>query len=301
MRAVWSFWSKPYRAGQCHAWLSEFHHALAWSLSVQEASKHYSDTWLYTDDEGARLLVDQLGLPFVHVCTDLNTLDDHDPGWWALGKLHTYRLQDEPFIHIDADAFLWLPLPERLLQADILAQNPDVFVPGESFYYPERIEQALSSVNGWLPKEWLWARASRRVLLGVGCGLLGANRLDFIRYIADLAFEIIEKPANRAAMATVKDKFPLMVLLEQFLIGCCLEYHRAQPLSPFSGVTIAYLFDSGADLFNPEQAARVGYTHLIAGAKRIPAVARLLEERIRRDDPAQFERCKRVGGALMAT
>lgn len=262
---------------------------------MQEASKHYPDTWLYTDDEGKRLLVDELGLPFVHVCTDLNVLADYDPGWWALGKLHTYRLQAAPFIHIDSDAFLWLPVSERLLHADIFAQNPDVFVLGKSFYCPERIEQTLSSVNGWLPKEWTWVRSSHRVLLGVGCGILGANRLDFISYIANLAFEIIENPANRVAMATIKDKFPLMVLLEQFLIGCCLEYHREQPNSPFSGVTVAYLFGSGAELFIPEQAARAGHTHLIADAKRNPAVVKLLEERMRRDNPAQFERCREVG------
>lgn len=75
MRAVCSFWSKPYRAGRSHPWSSEFHHALAWSLSLQEASRHYPDTWLYTDDDGARLLVDGLGLPFAHVSTGLNALD----------------------------------------------------------------------------------------------------------------------------------------------------------------------------------------------------------------------------------
>ncbi len=124
MRAVWSYWRKPHRAGQCHAWPSELHHALSWSLSLQEARKHYSDTWIYTDDEGARLLVDQLQLPFAHVHTDLNALRRRNPGWWTLGKLHTCRLQTEPFVHLDYDAFLWLPLPEDLLVADVFAQNP---------------------------------------------------------------------------------------------------------------------------------------------------------------------------------
>ena len=67
------------------------------------------------------MLVDELRLPFVHVHTELNALREQDPGWWALGKLHTYGLQTEPFVHVDYDAFMWLPLPEQLLHADVIA------------------------------------------------------------------------------------------------------------------------------------------------------------------------------------
>jgi len=294
LRAVWSFWSKPHRAGRRQAWPSEFHHALAWSLSVQEASQHYPDTWLYTDDDGARLLVDDLRLPFAHVRTDLNALADHDSGLWALGKLHTYRRQTEPFIHLYFDVFLWLPLPERLTRAGVFAQHPEAFTPGASHYQPERVERVLAAVNGWLPVEWRWYRASRRALRGECCGVFGGHRLDFIHHMADLAFEILERPANAAAIALLEDKVALMLLLEQFLLAACLEYHRARPSSPFGGVSMAYVFEAGTDPFNPEQAAQASYTHLIAGAKRNPAVTRLMEDRVRRDHPQQFERCVRV-------
>jgi hypothetical protein len=268
---------------------------------VQEASRHYPDTWLYTDDDGARLLVDGLGLPFAHVCTDLNALAHYDPGWWALGKLSTYRLQTAPFVHLDADVFLWLPLPERLAYAAVFAQNPEAFTPGASYYQPERIERALAGVQGWLPDEWTWYRAERRVLRGECCGLFGGNHLNFIHHVADLAFKIIERRANRAALAALGDKVQLMLLLEQFLLAACVEYHRIRLNSPFRGVTIAYLFDSGMNLFHPEHAARAGYTHLLSGTKRNPAVAKLLEERLRRDDPVQFERCLRVAQGRSAS
>ena len=301
MRAVWSFWSKPHNRSRHYYWSSEFHHALAWSLSVQEARKHYPDTWLYTDDAGARLLVDKLRLPFTHVRTGLNALDGCDPGWWALGKLYAYSQQTEPFVHLDYDVFLWLPLPERLTRADVFAQNPEPFALGTFFYVPEQVERALAGVNGWLPDEWTWYRASQRALRGECCGVVGGNRVDFIRHAANLAFKILEHPANRVAMTTLDNKDLVMIVLEQFLLAACLEYHGIRPGSPFHGVTIAYLFDSFADAFNPDKVAAAGYTHLLGDNKRNPAVARLLEERVRRDDPAQFERCKRVGGALMAT
>ena len=85
MRAVWSFWSKPFRAGRGSRWLSDYHSHLAWGLSVECARRHYPDTLLVTDDEGAALLVDRLKLPFARVSLELNQLRDRDPDWWALG------------------------------------------------------------------------------------------------------------------------------------------------------------------------------------------------------------------------
>lgn len=89
MRAVWTFWTKPFEARQRWAWRSRKHHLLAWVLSLGTARRHYPHTVLFTDDAGARMLVDGLGLDFAEVRTDLNALDGDDPGWWALGKLHT--------------------------------------------------------------------------------------------------------------------------------------------------------------------------------------------------------------------
>ena len=79
MRAVWSFWSKPFRAGRGSRWRTDYHARLAWGLSVERARRHYSDTALVTDDAGAELLVDRLKLPFGRVSLELNALRDADP------------------------------------------------------------------------------------------------------------------------------------------------------------------------------------------------------------------------------
>jgi hypothetical protein len=110
MQAVWSFWTKPYFAERWLCWYSDWHHWLAWGLSLRAASQHYPNTLLVTDDEGARILVDELKLPFRRVSTALNTLERANPEWWSLGKIEAYRRQHEPFVHIDTDVFLWKPL-----------------------------------------------------------------------------------------------------------------------------------------------------------------------------------------------
>src|SRR5262249_2182460 len=193
MKAVWSFWTKPFEAHHHSVWPSAKHHLLAWALSVETARQHYPDTWLITDDAGARMLVDGIGLQFTRVSTELNALAQHNPDWWAIGKVYAYRMQTEPFVHIDSDVFLWKRLPERLERADVFAQNPEP-LSASTHYRPERLEQALDHTpGGWLPDEWRWYRRVSNSR-GENCGIFGGNRVDFINRYASAALRLIDNP-----------------------------------------------------------------------------------------------------------
>src|SRR5215831_11437259 len=113
MKVVWSFWSKPFLKQQSF-WKSGYHHLLSWVLSTQVARRHFPSTALYTDDAGKEILVGEIGLEFEQVSTCLNELTDHDPEFWCLGKILAYSRQEEPFVHLDNDVFLWNPLPDSL-------------------------------------------------------------------------------------------------------------------------------------------------------------------------------------------
>jgi hypothetical protein len=294
MRAVWSFWSRPFAAGQRKVWRSEKHHLLAWALSVETARRHLPTTSLITDSEGARLLLDGLRLPFDEVSTELDALAASDPGWWTLGKLHAYRAQERPFVHIDNDVFLWKPLPPRLLAAPLIVQNPEAFAfDGFSWYQPAAVEAAVRKVGGWLPEEWRW-QSERRVGSALCCGILGGHRVDFISHYADLAIRIVEHTPNKAAWTDEAAKGTDSVLVEQYLLSACLDYHRAHPGSSFRDVELQCLFADDAEAFDPEAAGRAGYTHLIAGAKRDPKLAARLEARVQRDHPQHHDRVSRL-------
>lgn len=277
--------------------MSEKHHLLAWVLSTQTAMRHYRPSALYTDDAGARMLVDGVGLEFDEVHTSLNRLDRHDPQWWAMGKLHAYHAQTAPFVHIDSDVFLWRPLPHDVTAAPVLAQSPEYFVPGQSCYRPEAFEEAPGgSREGWLPPEWLWYRASGRGDRAECCGLFGGNRVDFIQHYAGQAIRLLEDSGNQSTWAGLSDKIGHNILFEQYLLAACIEYHRAHDDSPFHDVAIRYLFNSIDEAFDPEIASRLGYTHLIADAKRSPELARRLENRVAKDYPLYYERCMAYDG-----
>ena len=291
MRAVWSFWTKPFKAYYRSAWMSESHHLLAWVLSLETAKKHYPETSLFTDDEGARLLIDGIGLEFDHVSTELNVLDGNEPEWWALGKLYTYRAQTEPFVHIDNDVFLWKPLPKRMESAPVFAQNPEYF-DTDWGYRPEEFRAFVKSVSGgWIPKEFEWYTSGVEVQRGECCGIFGGNHIHFIQYYADVAMELVEYPINQAAWPHLGRTVSRNHLVEQYLLAACIDYHKHRQNSPYRGINIQYLFNSSDDAFNPDQAKEVGYTHLLGTSKRNRVIAERLENRVMSDYPEYYERC----------
>ena len=79
MRAVWSFWTKPFAGCHGNGWLTSRHHLLSWVLSFEAARKHYPRTALVTDSEGAELLAGKLGLEFTFISTALDGLRGEDP------------------------------------------------------------------------------------------------------------------------------------------------------------------------------------------------------------------------------
>lgn len=295
MRAVWSFWSKPFREYKGRIWCMPRHHWMAWGLSLRLASRYFPETVLVTDSPGKALLVDQLGLPFTHVTTDLDALRDADSGWWALGKLAAYRLQDRPFVHLDTDVFLWKPLPAAMLDAPVFAQCPERHELEHAWCSPAEIQQVFQSHGRPMPTEWTWAlERSNGTFREENCGLVGGNHVPFMQYVSGLALDMALNPANREAWRMMPDKSGYNMALEQFQLAACVDYHRFDPATRFPGVRIAYLFPSWDATYDEATAARVGYTHLLGDAKTNPAIATRLEHRVRQEDAAFYRHCLRM-------
>jgi hypothetical protein len=295
MRAVWSFWSKPFQQYKGRIWREPRHHLLAWGLSLRLARKHYPETALVTDSAGKELLVDRLGLEFTQVSTELDRLCDADPGWWALGKLVAYSIQDRPFVHLDTDVFLWRPLPVWLTSAPVFAQCPEYHSLEHAWCGPGEIESLFARFGHPLPAEWEW-EASRRgsTFREENCGVLGGNRVDFIRYYAQTAMRVALDAAHSALWAELAEKSGFNMLLEQYMLAACVDYHRFHPQSPYRGINIHYLFPSWSEAFNASSAAQAGFTHLLGDAKTHPSVTARLERRVAEVDPAFYRHCQRV-------
>jgi hypothetical protein len=291
MKAVWSFWTKPFEAHHHSVWPSAKHHLLAWVLSVETAKQHYPDTWLITDGAGARMLVDGIGLQFTRVSTELNALAQHDPDWWTLGKVYAYHLQTEPFVHIDSDIFLWKRLPAGLERADVFAQNPNPLSASTPYYQPEQLEHAIAhTTGGWLPDEWLWYRRMIKNQRAESCGLVGGARTDFIRRYAEASLRLINDPRNQQTLQSLPNKRMHALLIEEFLLAACVEYYKASAVLRSGSVRIKYLFNSMSAPGNPDYLAQAGYTHLMSMKRNLLYTERL-ENRVRSDYPKHYRRC----------
>lgn len=298
MRAVWSFWSKPFADARGRRWRDPVHHLLAWGLSVRLARRHYPQCVLVTDSPGKALLVDELRVPFTDVTTELDLLADTDSAWWALGKLLAYSIQTQPFVHLDTDVFLWGRLPRRLATAPVFAQHPEPHHLADERCAPRLVEDAFASAQLTLPREWQWARSHWAPWFHeANCGILGATNVEFISYYAQQALDLVLKPRYAVAWASIEDKDGLNQIIEQFMLAACLEFHRVDPRSPFTGVHAKYLFPSLHGALHSTQATRLGFTHLLGDAKSDERIVRRIEQRMRDEDAAFYRRCARSSEA----
>jgi hypothetical protein len=292
MRAVWSFWSKPFQGYMGRTWLNPLHHCLAWGLSLRLARRHYHETMLVTDRAGAAFLVDQLGLSFTRVSTELERIRQVDIGWWTMGKLLAYSLQNRPFVHLDTDVFLWKPLPRSLADAPVFAQCPEEHHPVDEWCGARDVENVFAQRGLSLPVEWQWVRACDHYdARQENCGILGGTHTDFIRYYANTVMDLLTSPANASVWEAMPEKSGFNPVIEQFTLSAFVRYHRAHRESPFSDVDIRYLFPSFMDAYNANITACLGFTHLLGPSKRDPHIAGRLEQRVQREDPKYYRHC----------
>jgi hypothetical protein len=209
-------------------------------------------------------------------------------------------------VHIDADVFLWRPLPPSLVTAPVFAQHPEEVLaarPGG----PTVVEDAFRSCGLALPPEWRWYRShpaggGPSVPAGTyrepNCGILGGTNPALIRHFARLALELALDPRHAPAWSAMPFDGAVNMTLEQFLLAACVDYHRFAPASPHRGSYLRYLFPSSQDAFNPAAAHRAGYTHLLGPAKHHPDNMSRLADRVRLTDSGFYGRCERVTSPL---
>ena len=179
-----------------------------------------------------------------------------------------------------------------MLAASVFAQCPEDHPPLDTHWSPADVERAFAQHDLTLPAEWEWVRSrSPHSFCEANCGIMGANRVDFIQYYASLSLDLMINPTYAPAWAMFSDLGGYMILTEQFLLQACFDFHRSHPQSPFRGMHMRYLFPSFGEAYNHEASSRVGFTHLLGDAKRDPIVARRLEQRTEQEDGSFYRHC----------
>ena len=297
MKYVQTFWTGNVKSGpgqglgQKAGWVSSEYHWMSWALSCLQALKLYGQVELVTDARGKSILIDQLKLPYTSVSLALEGFEVPHPALFALSKLKTYSLQDEPFVHLDGDVFLYQPFSEDLLKAPMIASNLEVNLEYNRFALEEvtaHFEQIPAVFEGVLAQDVIYAS---------NAGVIGGNDLDFIQSYCQQAFAFMEE--NKAQLQAVPTPSNLNFLFEQ-----CFLYYLAEQ----EGVPITYFMPEPVDHPLYHDYARfldipnIPMIHTVGGFKGNTFVTDNLSKRLRLDYPEYYYRilslCRKDGHSL---
>ncbi|WP_298518244.1 DUF6734 family protein [uncultured Kordia sp.] len=217
MKIVHSFWSKPIlqssrsKNSSIAGWPHMKYFLMSWTLSCLTFKKVYHTIELITDAKGKEILVDKLQLPYDSVQVTLDALNHYPKNLWALGKIHAYALQDEPFIHVDGDVFIWERFNSKIENAELIGQHVDIDTGAN---YKSSI-QMLREHGLTLPKVIETDLKEQPIIKASNAGIIGGNNVDFFKEFADQAFWFIDSNKQKIDVSIVGSSFA--IIYEQFL------------------------------------------------------------------------------------
>ncbi|TRX41434.1 DUF6734 family protein [Flavobacterium restrictum] len=127
MKIIQSFWSgNQTDFTNNYGWYNYKYNWLSWILSCHQLVKHHKEVELYTDRFGYDILITKLQLPYTKVHVVLDDLNRYHKDLWAMAKIKTFQMQDEPFLHVDGDVFVWESLTDKFKNANLVTQNLEI-------------------------------------------------------------------------------------------------------------------------------------------------------------------------------
>ncbi len=286
MKIVQTFWvndKKDIRAG----WLSIKYHLISWGLSALSYRKFYDTVELITDNIGQEILIHKLALPYTHVSLAQESYKPNIESLWVLRKLHSYALQNEPFIHADGDTFLFRPFDDEILKAPLIAQNFEYNHP----YYLQGFEE-VNQYCSYLPN-YIKSDIDGNIS-AVNAGIMGGNNYKFYHTFFKEVDDFVAK--NEEVIHQLEPSC-FNIFLEQFLFKKLADlkeipvaYQLEQPI----GYPHNYQLDRFWDLPNA-----CDYIHVM-NYKKNPTICEQMAQRLYIESPELYERIIKVSNELEA-
>ena len=279
MKIVQSFWAgKRQVIDESFGWYHPRFHALSWVLSCLQLSKYY-EVELYTDQIGYDFLIKELQLPYKKVYIVLDELNVYSTDFWALPKIKTYTLQNEAYLHIDGDVFIWEAFPNDLMASDFISQNLEITTDYYSSMWAEifpQLDFLPSEMNGYV---------SGANNLACNMGIFGGNDIAFLKKYANKSFEFASKNKNLSNKinASQFNMFFEQVLFQEMLTSenktCSFLINEISRDNDYKGFGDFYRV--------PHQKT---YLHLLGVYKRNFQVCKMLESYVMLYYPAYFKK-----------
>ena len=180
MKAVYSFCSKSQHKSGTGGFYNLFSYATTFALSVNLSKQHFDKVELVTDTEGEKKLA-EMGILTMFDSYDLR-LDklNVDSEFWIAGKLLAY-IQDEPFLHIDSDVFLFKGLGEYKNNG-VLFQSLEPFSSPHFKFYETANKILTDNMTDFCPCEFSVGFGTKYSEQAACCtGIFGGTNITLIR------------------------------------------------------------------------------------------------------------------------
>ncbi len=252
---------------------------MSWALSCLTFKKFYPDIELVTDSNGKKLLIDQLGLPYKNVRIVLDQLNKYPEKLWAVGKLFAYSLQEEPFIHVDNDIFIWEKFSPNIEKAALVAQHVDE----DESHYDFAIKH-LKEHDIQFPTILSKDLAKKRRFDASNAGVIGGNNISFFKEYAKKAFDFIDSQLDKIDETLIGTSYA--IIYEQYLYSALARERNIKIHHLFQGQEKKMM-----DLTNfMNKYGQKKYTHLYANSKFFPEFCRELEHQLAMEYPEYHKR-----------
>lgn len=281
MKIVQTFWSGSKDLLQDNfGWLSPQHHLMAWTLSCLNIKNFYEDAELYTDANGYDVLINQLGLPYKKVWVVLDDLQKYPKELWALAKVKTYSLQNEPFIHLDGDAFIWSAFKEGFQQADLVAQNLEK----GTDYYNNKFTEVKNFLK-YIPDLFDFDIKDKDAC-SCNAGVIGGTDFNFFKKYAAKVFDFTDGNDLNGIPAHVLTNFN--ILFEQVLFYDLAKKENKKITCLFDKTIddCGYKYDEIADFASVPYVNT--YLHLLGPNKRNEMACDLMSRILLKENPEYF-------------
>jgi hypothetical protein len=283
MKIVQTLWScQKNLLEHSFGWLSPQHHLMAWALSCLRLKEYYDDIHFYTDSTAYKILLERLDLPYKDVHIAYDHLSEDYGNYYALPKILTYFSQEEPFIHVDGDVFIWQRFNSSLESSALIAQNLEK---GTTYY--KNTMNHLNPELVYVP-DLLKNELSKSSISAYNAGIIGGNDVQFLNEYAYIALDIIEK--NSPLSPTRRLPLSFNILFEQILFYA-LTIKKNKPVACVINEVIedfGYSKHKFADFsLIPWQAT---YLHVIGAKKMDPEICALMGRTFMQEYPKHFEK-----------
>ncbi|MDR3696182.1 DUF6734 family protein, partial [Mucilaginibacter sp.] len=285
MKFLQSLWTGPSGSSDVNllnlkaGWQSCEFHWMSWALSCLNAKNNLGEVHLITDLKGKEILIDQLQLPYATVSADLEKrLDEYPVDLFALAKIYSYSIQEEPFLHLDSDVYFFQKPPKTFFDNSLIAQNLDKNLP---IYY-----HALNEINdnfSYIPAVFSKENYEHLDLNASNAGILGGNHPEFFKKYSCEAFDFIDQ--NRDSFDKLR-MGSLNFIFEQYLF-CQLAKKENIPIAYLKGEVDNPVF---LDYIKFDDFPDVQMIHPVGNFKKYRHVCNHVAKKLRADYPEYYYR-----------